>query len=175
MQREVEREAQRGVQREAQRQWPPGPVPPAAEHRLEVSPAASPAPIGVVAVGFSPAEPLAALAEALGWVHPFLSDPQRTLYHRLGLRRAGLLRTYSPGTLLRYGRAVVTGARLHRPVEDPRQLGGDALVRDGVVVRSWRPRTPSDRVSAQELVAAARRTAATPPPTTLRAGRYRVR
>ena len=133
------------------------------------------APVGLVAVGFSPAQPLTALAQALGWNHPFLSDPQRTLYRRLRLRRAGLLRTYSPGTLLRYARAAATGARLHRPVEDPRQLGGDALVRDGVVVRVWRPRTPSDRVSVDELVAAARRTAAAPPATTLRGGGYRVR
>lgn len=109
----------------------------------------------LVAVGFSPPEPLAVLADALGWDGPFLSDPGRVLYRRLRLPRAGLTATYSPNTLLRYARAAATGTRLRRPVEDPRQLGGDAVVRDGAAVTVWRPRTPTDRVGAGELVDAA--------------------
>ena len=111
--------------------------------------------VGLVAVGFSPAAPLAALADRLGWPGAVLSDEDRLAYARLGLPRAGLLRTYSVGTLLRYGVAAVRGHRLHRPVEDTRQLGGDAVVVDGVAVAVWRPRSPDDRVDPGRLLAEA--------------------
>lgn len=117
---------------------------------------AGPAGIAVAAVGFSPAPALAALAGHLAWKGPFLSDPDRRLYARLGLGRAPLWRIYSPATVMRYARAAVTGGRRPHNVEDVRQLGGDALVVDGVVVRRWLPRTPSDRAAAPTLVAAAR-------------------
>jgi len=103
-------------------------------------------PVTVVAVGFSPAEGLAALADALGWQGPFLSDEQRTLYLRLGLPRASVLQAYSPGTVLRYAHAMARGHRLTRAVEDTRQLGGDAVLVDGEARVVWRPRTPDDRV-----------------------------
>jgi hypothetical protein len=112
--------------------------------------------IGLVAVGFSPPEALAALAGHLGLTGPILSDEQRVLYRLLALRRAPLWRVYSPGTLALYRRARRRGVPLHVPVEDTRQLGGDALVRDGVVVRRWTPRSPDDRVDPARLVTAAR-------------------
>jgi len=87
------------------------------------------------------------------WEGPFLSDERRVLYRRLVLVRASLLRTYSAGTLLRYARTAAGGRRLSRPVEDTRQLGGDAVVLDGVVRVLWQPRTPDDRVRP-ELVRA---------------------
>ncbi len=108
----------------------------------------------VVAVGFSPPAPLAALADALGWDGPFLSDEQRVLYRRLGLPRARLLQAYSPGTLVRYARATARGRPLVRPVEDTRQLGGDAVVVEGSVRLLWRPRTPDDRVDPVVVAAA---------------------
>ena len=111
--------------------------------------------VGLLAVGFSPPDGLARLADQLAWRSPFLADEQRVLYRRLGLPRAGLLRTYSPGTLARYARALARGQALHLPVEDTRQLGGDAVVREGVVRRLWRPATPDDRVSPRVLLAAA--------------------
>ena len=104
-----------------------------------------------VAVGFTPPEALAELSNRLGWTGPFLSDVDRRVYSRLGLDRAPLWRVYSPGTLARYAAAAARGQRLSRPVEDIRQMGGDAVAVDGVVVRRWRPRTPDDRVSAAEL------------------------
>lgn len=117
---------------------------------------AGPAGVTVVAAGFSPAAELAALAEYLDWKGPFLSDIDRALYTRLGFGRAPLWRIYSPATVVRYARAVLRGGRLPRTTEDTRQLGGDALVQDGIVVRRWLPRTPSDRVAPATLVAAAR-------------------
>ncbi len=111
--------------------------------------------IGMVAVGFSPPEALGPLAEHLELTGPMLSDEQRTVYRLLGLRRAPLWRVYSPGTLAFYRQAKLRGMRLQAPVEDTRQLGGDALVRDGVIVRRWSPRSPDDRVDPERLVAAA--------------------
>ncbi len=111
--------------------------------------------VQVVAVGFSPPAALATLAAHLDWRAPFVSDERRVLYRRLRLPRAKLLAAYSPGTLLRAARAAARGQTISRPVEDTRQLGGDAVVCDAVVRRVWRPSTPDDRVDARLLVAAA--------------------
>lgn len=112
--------------------------------------------VPLVVVGFSPPDALAALAGHLGLRGLILSDPQRVAYRLVGLRRAPLWQVYSPGTLVYYAWAAVRGRTLHKPVEDTRQLGGDALVRDGVIVRRWRPSTPDDRVAPRALVDAAR-------------------
>lgn len=106
-------------------------------------------------MGFSPADRLAAIARHLGWTGLVLSDPSRDLYRRLGFKRAPLWRVYSPGTLAFYGRALRAGKRLSRPEEDTRQLGGDAVLVDGVVVALWSSRSPDDRPSAAEVLAAA--------------------
>jgi len=111
--------------------------------------------VGLVLVGFSPPERLAALATHLRWPGLVLTDPPRRLYHALGLGRAPLWRVYSPGTMLTYTRAALGGSQLSRPVEDTRQLGGDAIVEDGTVIRLWRPRTPNDRPAASAVLAAA--------------------
>lgn len=62
---------------------------------------------------------------------------------------------YSPGTLAIYARAMRRGYRGETPVEDTRQMGGDALVSDGVAVARWSPSRPDDRVDADELARAA--------------------
>lgn len=111
--------------------------------------------VGLVLVGFSPPDRLAALARHLDWPGLVLADPSRRLYGALGLGRAPLWRVYSPRTLLTYARAVVQRQRLRPPVEDTRQLGADAVVVDGTVVRLWRPRSPDDRPGAREVLAAA--------------------
>ncbi len=111
--------------------------------------------IGLVLVGFSPAERLAALARHLRWPGQVLSDPPRQLYTAVGIGRAPLWRLYTRRTLLTYGRALLHGHRVKQPVEDTRQLGGDALVVDGTVRRLWRPRSPDDRPEARTVLAAA--------------------
>jgi hypothetical protein len=113
--------------------------------------------VPLVVVGFSPAAALAALAEHLGLTGPVLSDPDRVLYHRLGLRRAPVWQVYSPGTIARYALRKLGGATLRRPVEDTRQMGGDALVVDGRVERLWRPATPDDRAAPRRIADVARR------------------
>jgi hypothetical protein len=111
--------------------------------------------VPVVAVGFDDAAALGPLAEHLRWSGPFLADPDRRLYARLGMRRAPWWRVWSPRTLAFYRRV---GRR--EPVDagpvDVHQMGGDAVVVDGVVVRRWLPRTPVDRVAPAVVVAAAR-------------------
>lgn len=109
----------------------------------------------MVAVGFSPADRLAAIARHLGWTGLVLSDPGRVLYRRLGFKRAPLWRVYSLGTLAFYRRALRAGKRLSRPEEDTRQLGGDAVMVDGVIVALWPSRTPDDRPPAAEVLDAA--------------------
>jgi hypothetical protein len=111
--------------------------------------------VPLVVVGFSPPAALARLADQLGLTGTVLSDPHRQLYRRLGLPRAPVWRVYSPGTLARYARAALRGRRLPRPVEDTRQLGGDALLVDGWVERLWRPATPDDRAAPAVIAEAA--------------------
>lgn len=111
---------------------------------------------GLILVGFSPPQPLAAIARHLGWPGPILTDQERVLYRRLGVRRAPLWQVYSPGTLATYAAALARGRRLARPVEDTRQLGADAIMIDGVVRRLWRPLSPDDRPAAAEVIAATR-------------------
>jgi len=112
--------------------------------------------VPLVVVGFSPPDALAALSGHLGLTGPVLSDPQRRLYGRLGLGRAPVWQVYSPGTLARYALFALRGRKLHQPVEDTRQMGGDALVVDGRAERLWRPATPDDRVAPAAIAAAAR-------------------
>ena len=107
-----------------------------------------------MAVGFSPVDALRALADELAWPWPFLSDTERLVYARLGLERAPRRAVYNPGTLRRYRDAAARGVPVKRPVEDTRQLGGDAVVKDGVVVRVFRPASPDDRAPVSELLAA---------------------
>lgn len=111
--------------------------------------------VGLVLVGFSPAERLAAIARHLGWEGRVLADPDRVLYRRLGIGRAPLWRVYTPSTVAIYGRAARRGERLRRAEEDTRQLGGDAVLVDGIVTRVWRPASPDDRPAAEEVVAVA--------------------
>jgi hypothetical protein len=111
--------------------------------------------VGLVFVGFSPPERLAALARHLRWPGLVVSDQGRDVYRALGLGRAPLWRVYSPRTVATYARARRAGRPLPRTVEDTRQLGGDAVVVDGTVVRLWRPRTPEDRPSVSAVLAAA--------------------
>ena len=110
----------------------------------------------LVAVGFSPPDALAALAQHLGWGLPFCSDERRALYDRLQLGRATAGQVFTPATRALYAAAAERGVTAERPVEDIRQLGGDTLVVDGVARVTFRPASPDDRPSADELLAAAR-------------------
>jgi hypothetical protein len=111
--------------------------------------------VGLVAVGFSPADRLAAIARRIGWESPVLADPQRAMYRRLGIGRAPWWRIYTRATLAIYARALLRYERLNRPEEDTRQLGGDAVMVAGRVTTLWRPASPDDRPDPAEVVGAA--------------------
>lgn len=108
--------------------------------------------VGLVLVGFSPADRLAPIAGKLGWTGLVLGDQDRALYRRLGLGRARWWRVYNPGTLAVYGRVLLRGRAPSRPREDTRQLGGDAVLAGGFVVALWRPRSPDGRPPAGEVL-----------------------
>ena len=109
----------------------------------------------LVAIGFSPPEALASLARHLGWPGPFCSDEDRVLYDRLGLGRAATGKVFTPGTRAVYAAAAARGEVAERPVEDLRQLGGDALAVEGTARATFRPASPDDRPTVDELLAAA--------------------
>lgn len=111
--------------------------------------------VELVLIGFSPADRFAAMARHLGWTGRVFTDSDRVVYAALGLGRAPWWRTYSPKTLRTYARAYRAGRRWSRPVEDTRQLGGDAIAVNGSVTDLWRPRTPDDRPPATEVLQAA--------------------
>ncbi len=123
---------------------------------LELRPELDRLGFAVVAVGFSPAPALASLAQHLGWPFPFCSDEERVLYDRLGLGRAASGQVFTPATRAMYVAAAERGVAVERPVEDVRQLGGDALVVAGVARLTFRPASPDDRPSGEALLAGAR-------------------
>lgn len=116
----------------------------------------------VVAVGFSPPGALVDLAGHLRWPWPFLTDPDRMLYERLGLPRVGPAEVWTGATRAIYRDALGRGERVPKPVEDTSQLGGDAVVGHGRVLRLFRTASPTDRVPVPELIAALTALAARP-------------
>lgn len=105
-----------------------------------------------IALGFSPVDALRELAEYLKWPYRFLSDPDRSVYNRLGLGRAGPRSVFNTGTRAIYRDAARRGISIRRPVEDIRQLGGDAVSVDGTVVALWRPESPDARPPVEAMV-----------------------
>ncbi len=82
-----------------------------------------------------------------------LVDKKRESYRILGLERGSMGDVMGPKvwragarSILRYGQGV--------PKEDPYQLGGAAVVRDGTVVLLHRSETSADNLSVDDLLAA---------------------
>ena len=97
---------------------------------------------------------LAAYRDHLGTDFPFVSDPDRQLYRALGAGRGTIRDVWSIGTLRMCGRLLYQGMRLHRPIEDTRQLGADAVFDgDGRLVRVWLPDGPDHRPTIDEIAA----------------------
>ncbi len=115
-------------------------------------------PLTVAVVTFAPVEELATHRRRLGLPFVVLSDPDRDLYRRFGFGRGSLTEIWSLGTLRLYRDLLRTGRRLRLPQHDTRQLGGDVVIdRDRRVVATFRPRSPDQRPSVNELVAAVER------------------
>ncbi len=109
----------------------------------------------VAVVSFAPAEDLAAYRDHLALPFPVLSDPDRALYRRLGLRRARLRDVFNAGTRSMYKDLMAKGRQVRRPVHDIRQLGGDFVFdADGRLVAEFRPPSPDARPTVDDLLAA---------------------
>lgn len=124
-------------------------------HLIEVQRAHPDPRIGLVAIGFCPPDRLEAIAHHLGWTGAVLADPERNLYHQLGVGRARRRRIYTPGTLRFYAGAVVRRQKLRRPEDDTAQLGADAIMVNGTIRTLWRPASPDDRPSGSAVAAVA--------------------
>ena len=84
-----------------------------------------------------------------------LTDEDRSLYRAYGLGRGPVWRVFGPSAVRRELELVARGRRQERPTEDVLQLGGDFVVgRDGKLVYVFRSKSPDDRPSVDELVAA---------------------
>lgn len=80
-----------------------------------------------------------------------LVDKKRESYRMLGLKRGSLMEVMGPRvwakgmkTMLRHGQGV--------PKEDPYQLGGAAIVKDGKVTVVHRSKESSDNLSPEALL-----------------------
>ena len=96
---------------------------------------------------------LAAYRAHLDVRFPVVADVDRVLYRVFGAGRGSLRRVWSPGTLVMYARLLRRGRQLHRPMEDTRQLGADAVIdRDGRLHRLWLPPGPDARPHVEEII-----------------------
>ena len=82
-----------------------------------------------------------------------LVDKKRESYRMLGLKRASFSDAMSPRLWVRGAKSVLKHGQ-GIPKEDPAQLGGAAVVRDGKLVLVHRSENPSDNLSIDELVEA---------------------
>lgn len=111
----------------------------------------------VVLITFTRPRNLRGFRHRLGLAYPVVADETRDVYRAYGLGRGAWRQIWSLPTLWTYGRLWRGGARLRRPTEDIRQLGGDFVVDpDGVLVYTYRSKRPDDRPSVDELVLAVR-------------------
>ena len=106
---------------------------------------------------------LAAYRAHLDVHFPVVADVDRALYRVFGAGRGSLRRVWSPGTLVMYARLLRRGRQLHRPMEDTRQLGADAVIDrdegagarpggDGRLHRLWLPPGPDARPHIEEII-----------------------
>lgn len=109
----------------------------------------------IAIVTFAAPERLAAYREHLHLPFDVVADTDRTLYQLLGAERGSNRQVWSAGTLCMYARLIRNGRRLHRPTEDIRQLGADAVIgRNGNLRYLSLPSTPDARPPIADLIAA---------------------
>ena len=100
-----------------------------------------------------------ALPLAQAWLEetcaPFrlLLDPERTVYQAYGLERS-FWRSWNLKTMRRYVQLMRDGRQWRGIQGDSTQLGGDFIVDAGGMVRlAYRSHDPTDRPSAEQLLA----------------------
>ena len=109
----------------------------------------------IAVVTFATPERLGAYRQHLHLTFDVVADPDRTLYRLLGAERGNNRQVWSAGTIRMYARLIRAGRRLHRPTEDIRQLGADAVIgRTGDLRYLSLPSTPDARPPIGDLIAA---------------------
>ncbi len=109
----------------------------------------------IAIVTFATPERLAAYRQHLHLPFDMVADTDRTLYRLLGTERGSNRQVWSAGTIRMYARLIRSGRRLHRPTEDIRQLGADAVIsRNGDLRYLSLPATPDARPPISDLIAA---------------------
>jgi hypothetical protein len=100
-------------------------------------------------------ERLGPFAKHLGVDFPLVADVNRELYTLLGAGRGTFRQVWSRKTIAMYVRLMRDGRRLHKPIDDTRQLGADALIdRQGRLHRLWLPASPDARPTIDEIMIA---------------------
>ncbi len=108
----------------------------------------------IATVTFATPERLAAYREHLRLTFDVVADTDRRLYRLLGAERGSRRQVWSAGTIRMYARLLRAGRRLHRPTEDIRQLGADAVIgRNGTLRYLSLPSTPDARPPIADLIA----------------------
>ena len=98
-------------------------------------------------ISFANPATVAAYQQELNWPFPVFSDPTRSIYRALGLKRLPWFRVFSPATLALYLRLLKENRRPKRYGDaDIYQGGGDFLInRQGEILFSYPSRDPADR------------------------------
>lgn len=113
--------------------------------------------VSIAVITFAQPDELAPHRHRLELPFPLLADPERRTYRQFGLERGSFGEIWNRGTLRLYLELMKRGRRLRRPRHDPQQLGGNFVVGpDGRLRAAFRPRSPDDRPSVDELLAAIR-------------------
>ena len=108
--------------------------------------------LNVVFVTMGTVEEAREFKERMESPHPFVSDPNKTLYSAFGLNRGSFAQMFNPQTFRRGFQATTSGYRQGRPVGDPWQLAGAFLVdQQGKILREHRSRDASDNLSPETV------------------------
>lgn len=107
----------------------------------------------IVTISFGPASKAPAWLEETGSPFPLLIDARRDTYGAFGMRRS-LRGSWNLATVWRYRELQKEGRSLRGIQGDSLQLGGDAIIDSGGIVRLLAPsKTPIDRPSVESLLA----------------------
>lgn len=107
----------------------------------------------VVVVGMGTPEHAAHFKSESGIELPLLVDNDRTLYNKLGMKRGNWIEVVGPGNMLKGFSAWRKGARQKAPKQDPKQLGGAAVIdTSGSVTWSHVSMNSGDTVAADTII-----------------------
>ena len=91
--------------------------------------------VDVVVLTFSDQRTLPAYQRRYATPLPVVTDPDRLLYSAFGFERGSVWRVWGWRAAKKYVELVRAGGKLERSTEDTLQLGGNAIIAAGGVVR----------------------------------------